>query len=117
MGGMGRGVSRILLAYEQKDGTWQYEYKRPGYAWVETTTRPKIPKPDGKVLCERLGGEWTSDYGGGLTQVLKKQMILPIVCARVQLVACVKSHVMFDADLNGWATGACQRFRFVDACV
>jgi hypothetical protein len=66
---MGNGVSRTLLAFDQGDGTWTYQYERPRYSWAETITRPKILKPDGAVLCARLGSDWVPDYGGGLTQV------------------------------------------------
>mmetsp|Transcript_28474 Transcript_28474/g.55532 ORF Transcript_28474/g.55532 Transcript_28474/m.55532 type:complete len:275 (-) Transcript_28474:83-907(-) len=57
--GMGKGVSRHLLCYEQEDGKFRYEYERPRYSWVVTETRPKIPKPDNNLILENLEEEWT----------------------------------------------------------
>lgn len=109
--GMGKGVSRNLLAFAQGDGTYMYQYERPRYtpmpaslstalfcleqeestlkhligltrySWAETASRPVIPKPDGSVLCERLGAEWVGDYGGGMTQVLLARPLTTLTCA------------------------------------
>lgn len=62
-----RGTTRLVLAFEQDDGTWEYRIERPRHAWAETVVRPRLPSPPAAALA-RLGDAWSTSGGAlGMT--------------------------------------------------
>ncbi|HVK68143.1 MAG TPA: DUF6687 family protein [Polyangium sp.] len=58
LGATGEGVRRLLLAFEEPDGSFRYRYELPRWAWADTVVRPVIAAPSRHVLAAGLGPEW-----------------------------------------------------------
>eukprot|EP00960_Hanusia_phi_P033723 750620-Hanusia_phi.AAC.2 len=65
----GQVIARYLLAYEQSDGSFHYEYERPHHAWAETLKRATLSTPNTPLILENLGSEWTTSGLNGMTAI------------------------------------------------
>ena len=62
-----------------EDGSWSYEYEKPGHGWVQRlVTRAPSPPADGSLLAAKMneamgaetaGGGWVAGGRGGLVKV------------------------------------------------
>lgn len=63
------GTDRLLLAFADLDGGFQYRYLLPLWAWADTVQRPKIPMPRRGRIRHALGPEWIVKGRRGMTGV------------------------------------------------
>jgi hypothetical protein len=66
LGATGEGVRRLLIAFEEPEGSFRYRYELPRWAWADTVVRPVIPAPSRNALAAGLGPEWAlkgADFG------------------------------------------------------
>ena len=69
----------MLRATRNEDGSWSYEYEKPGHGWVQRlVTRAPSPPADGPLLAAKMneamgaetaGGGWVAGGRGGLVKV------------------------------------------------
>lgn len=72
LGSTAEGVKRLLLAFEEPDGSFRYRYELPRWAWADTVVRPVIRAPSRHVLAAGLGPEWAmKGVDFGMTALLR----------------------------------------------
>ncbi|MDC3962942.1 hypothetical protein KEG38_54535 [Polyangium jinanense] len=72
LGSTGEGVRRLLLAFEEPDGSFRYRYELPRWAWADTVVRPVIPAPSRNALAAGLGPAWAmKGVDFGMTALLR----------------------------------------------
>jgi hypothetical protein len=72
------GARRYLLAFDRGEGTYQYRYERPRYAWADTVVRPALSAPDAAALASALGPGWTDTGLPGLTGIARTRRALRV---------------------------------------
>jgi len=72
LGATAEGVRRLLLAFEQPDGSFEYRYELPRWAWADTVVRPVIRAPSRHALAAGLGAGWAmKGVNFGMTGLLR----------------------------------------------
>ncbi|MDI1444128.1 DUF6687 family protein [Polyangium sp. 6x1] len=72
LGSTGEGVLRLLLAFEEPDGSFRYRYELPRWTWADTVVRPVIPAPSRNALAAGLGPGWAmKGVDFGMTALLR----------------------------------------------
>ncbi len=83
---MRRDVTRLLWAFAQGHGAFNYRYELPHYCWADTVKRPKLARPDKQTLSAALKGSWSVESTGlgmtGLAKTLAPLAIAPPELAR-----------------------------------
>jgi len=62
---------RWLLVFERADGTYEYRYERPRWAWADTVRRPVLKAPSRNAVVRRLGDAWALKGELGMTGITR----------------------------------------------